>query len=73
MKKLFGLLMEWLWALEHDQRKQIATVSNTIAVLLYVQYYLKLTGFPAFVILLVTFVLWGFSVKIVKNSDGDKS
>lgn len=71
MSKLWHYLLEKLWSLQLDQRKQIANISNTIAVLLYVQYYLKLSGLPALGILLMTLSLWVFSVKIVKSGEGD--
>ena len=52
-----------------EQKKQIASICNTIAALLMVNYYIQGKGLMAFLMLLVAVGLWLGSVAIVRNND----
>ena len=56
---------------DHEQKKQIASLCNTIAALIMVNYYFHGQGLMAFLMLLVAVCLWLGSVAIVRK-DNDK-
>ena len=56
---------------DHEQKKQIASLCNTIAALIMVNYYFHGKGLMAFLMLLVAVCLWLGSVAIVRK-DNDK-
>jgi hypothetical protein len=55
--------------LDHDQRKQFATMCNTVAALLMVNYYIHGSGFTAVVMLFASVTLWVISIVIVRKKD----
>ena len=75
MKKLIKL-RKWLdaqfYGLDHDQRKQVASVLNNIATLIVVQYFFRHSGINAVMMLMIAVALWLISVKIVRIVRKDK-
>ena len=57
---------------DHEQKKQIASLCNTIAALIMVNYYFHGKGLMAFLMLLVSLLLWSFSIVIVRKDDDEE-